>query len=69
MEANKQRAERAYLTLLYYGQDIAQDDVEENLIDFLADCLHLAPDYDIDLGELLQSAQIHYDAEKPEEAA
>jgi hypothetical protein len=65
---NSERAERAYRTLLVYGQRVGNEDVEENATDFLTDLAHLLDEYGTDLDTILDRARMHYAAELQEAA-
>jgi hypothetical protein len=56
MEPNETRADRCQATLEAYGND----DLESNLVDFLADAMHWADRYGFDFHMALAQACRHY---------
>jgi hypothetical protein len=65
MTENERRAERAFRTILYYGQwdGSDQDDVETLAGDFLTDLRHLCDESGYDWELILSRADLHYTAE------
>jgi hypothetical protein len=61
--SNRQRADRCQQAITAYSDD----DDYTNLVDFLADAMHLCRDKDYDFDELLRIATHHYQIEIIEE--
>jgi hypothetical protein len=59
---NPQRGRRAAKAIASYDADLA----ESNLIDLLADAMHLCDAQGIDFNKVLATAVLHYDAERAE---
>lgn len=63
---NKQRAERAFRTVLHYQQILEKNEISASVQDLLTDLMHLSDEYNFDLEEVMIDARSNYDAEKEE---
>jgi len=62
---NRDRAERAFRTLLVYRQriDDHESDEETVITDLITDLFHLSDEYAVNMESCFTMAEIHYNAE------
>ena len=64
---NEDRCETAYRTVMVYAQYSGEEhDVETNIIDLMADLLHLCDQYGLEQSYVTDMALAHYDSEMKE---
>ena len=62
---NTKRSERAFRALLKYEEDAFTNraSTEEAFTDLIADMMHLADDYNVNMQAVISMAKTHYEAE------
>lgn len=65
MSRNDDRAERAYRTVLVYGQYAGEEDepIEDKITDLATDLLHLGAQYGLDAETLIGRMERDFEAE------
>lgn len=58
--------ERIYRALLYYCQSDDEKDVATNIVDMIADLMHLADEYGDGAADATERAREHYSEERAE---